>query len=190
MFKRFIFSLCDTIRKFIKWFEKEQLIQLTDSKKNQDFKLGKGATWIIHPKRKSFKIGQQVDLRNYLNFVVGQSADLLIEDGVFMNNYCSINCLDSITIGSHTLFGEGVKIYDHNHLYTFNDQLNVSHKEFSTAPVYIGENCWLGSNVTVLKGVTIGANTIIGAGCVIHKNIPANSIIINQQQLVIKKQIN
>lgn len=33
MFKRFIFSLCDTIRKFFKWFEKEQLIQLTDSKK-------------------------------------------------------------------------------------------------------------------------------------------------------------
>lgn len=190
MFKRFIFKLFSILDKLYKKFEKEQFTQLIDSKNIQQFKLGRGTTWIVHPERKLFKIGHRVDLRNHLNFVVGKSASLIIEDGVFMNNNCSINCLDSVIIGSKTLFGEGVKIYDHNHQYTFKDQLTVSHKEFTTAAVYIGENCWLGSNVVVLKGVTIGANTIIGAGCIIYKDVPANSIIINQQQLVTKNKIN
>ena len=38
------------------------------------------------------------------------------------------------------------------------------------------KNCWIGANVVILKGVTIGDNVIIGAGAVIHKDIPSNSI--------------
>ena len=54
------------------------------------------------------------------------------------------------------------------------------------AAIVSGKNCWLGSNVIVLKGVTIGDNSIIGAGCVIHKDIPANSTVLNQQEQIIK----
>lgn len=187
MLKWFLFNFFRILNKLYKKFEKEHFTQFIDSKNIKQFKLGRGTTWIIHQERKLFKIGHRVDLRNYLNFVVGKSACLTIEDGVFMNNNCSINCLDSITIGSKTLFGEGVKIYDHNHQYTLESQINISHKEFNTAPVYIGSNCWLGSNVIVLKGVTIGSNSIIGVGCIITKDIPANSIVINQQQVIVKK---
>ncbi len=49
---------------------------------------------------------------------MGNEAQLIIGDNVFMNNYCSINCLDEIEIGENTLFGEGVKLYDHNHQHT------------------------------------------------------------------------
>jgi acetyltransferase-like isoleucine patch superfamily enzyme len=112
---------------------------------------------------------------------------LEIKDRVFFNNFCSINCLEKISIGENTLFGENVKLYDHNHSYERNeDGLQVSHSEFRTAPIIIGKNCWLGSNVVVLKGVTIGDNSIIGAGCIIHKNIPADSTVLNQQELIVK----
>ena len=100
-----------------------------------------------------------------------------------MNNYCSINCLENIEIGENTLFGEGVKIYDHNHQYSSE---KIEHQKFTTAPVKIGKNCWLGSNVIILKGVTIGDNVILGAGCVIYKDIPANSIVINKQEQIIR----
>lgn len=186
MFKRLLLNLCSTIDKIAKWYQKEHFSLQIDQGKNTSFKLGKGTTWIIHPKRTSFSIGKDTDFRNNINFVVGKSASLVIEQGVFMNNNCSINCLEAITIGEGTLFGEGVRIYDHNHKYQRKEKLIVDHKLFTTSPVKIGANCWLGSNVIVLQGVTIGANTIIGAGCVIHKDIPENSIIINKQEFIIK----
>lgn len=149
-------------------------------------KLGK--SFILKRSDTSYlKIGNHVDLRNFVSIWIGKNANLELGENVFMNNSCSINCMKSIEIGDHTLFGEGVKIYDHNHQYAYeNGKLNVSRKEFTYGNVKIGKNCWLGSNVVVLKGVTIGDNSIIGAGCVIHKDIPKNSVIVNHQELISK----
>lgn len=147
------------------------------------FKLADYTTFIIHENSKAV-FGNYIDIRNNFNLVLGENANLLIADNVFMNNNCSINCLDAICIGKNTLFGENVKLYDHNHKY---DMKKVYHNEFKTAPIVIGENCWLGSNVIVLKGVSIGDNTIIGAGCVVHRDVPPNSIILNSQSNSIKE---
>jgi acetyltransferase-like isoleucine patch superfamily enzyme len=116
---------------------------------------------------------------------VGKNAKLDIAESFFMNNSCSINCLEKIEIGENTLFGESVKLYDHNHQYS---KEKIEHKKFNTSPIKIGNNCWLGSNVIVLKGVEIGNNCVIGAGCIIYKNIPAGSVVINNQELMIKNQ--
>ena len=115
--------------------------------------------------------------------MVGNNAELILENKFFMNNFCSINCLEKIEIGENTLFGEGVKLYDHNHEYSNEPTFKVEHQKFKTSPIKIGKNCWLGSNVTILKGVTIGENTIIGAGCLIYKDVPANSIIKLKQEI-------
>ncbi len=121
-------------------------------------------------------IAESVLFREFCNILVHGKAGLTIERGVFFNNYCSINCLENIEIGEDTIFGEGVKLYDHNHKYS-TDPLRVEKGEFTTAPIRIGKNCWIGSNVTILKGVTIGDNTIIGANCLVVKSIPANMIV-------------
>ena len=52
--------------------------------------------------------------------------------------------------------------------------------------VHIGDNVWLGINVTVLKGVTIGENTVIGAGSIVTKDIPANVVAAGNPCKVIK----
>ncbi|MDH0673324.1 acyltransferase [Empedobacter sp. GD03861] len=150
----------------------------------KNFKLGNFTTNIIHS-TSSATFGQNIDIRNNFNLVLGKNANLTIGDNVFLNNGCSINCLESIVIGENTLFGENVKLYDHNHRY---DTSQTYHKEFKTDSIIIGKNCWLGSNTIVLKGVNIGDNVIIGAGCVIHKDVPANSIIVNKQEQIIKQK--
>ncbi len=146
------------------------------------FKLGDNTTLMVHDTSRT-EFGNFIDIRHGFNLVVGRNAFLKLSDHVIMNNNCSINCLENIVIGENTLIGEGVKFYDHNHKY---NSVEVSHKEFTTAPIIIGKNCWLGANVIVLKGVTIGDNVIIGAGCVVHKDIPSNTIIVNKQEHLIQ----
>ncbi|MDP9077351.1 MAG: acyltransferase [Bacteroidota bacterium] len=126
----------------------------------------------------SIKIGPYVRFKKYCHILLIPKAELVIGRDVFFNNYCSINCLDKITIGDNTLFGEGVKLYDHNHSFGYTGhELVVSKDQFETAPITIGKNCWIGSNVTVLKGVTIGDNVIIGANCLIYKSVAANTVV-------------
>lgn len=150
-------------------------------------KLGINNHFTLYPKIKKFIIGDHVSFRNYIHIIVQNGATLEIGNNVFLNNQCSITCLDKISIGENTLFGENVKLYDHNHSYQRTENnLKISHSEFTTVPIIIGKNCWLGSNVVVLKGVEIGDNCIIGAGCVIHKDIPANSTIFNKQEQILK----
>lgn len=121
-------------------------------------------------------IGKGLRVRAGVSFNVTSGA-LTIGRGVFFNNYCSINCHNSITIGDNVLFGEGVKIYDHDHI--FSASTGVSRKKFTTSKVVIGNNVWLCSNVIILKGVSIGDNAVIAAGSVVSKDIPASCVYVN-----------
>ena len=60
----------------------------------------------------------------------------------------------------------------------------ISTQEYTTAPVIIGNNCWMGTNVVILKGVTIGDNVIVGANTTVYESIGSNKIIINNQDLL------
>ena len=133
----------------------------------------------------NINIGERFFVRDFCRISVQFSGSLEIGDGVFFNNFSSINCIDKITIGDNSIFGESVKLYDHNHEYGFNPDFFVDKNNYKTAPIEIGENCWIGSNTVILKGVVIGDNTIVGAGCIIHKSIPANSIVKNKQNLIL-----
>lgn len=174
-FSKFLF-------KILNLESKRKLLSLT--KKN--IKLGNYSTINISESAK-ITVGENLDFRNYISILVGKSAKLTLGNGFFMNNHCSINCLESIEIGDNTIFGEGVRIYDHNHDYNLIDNnLKIEKQKFNKSAVVIGKNCWLGSNVIVLKGVTIGDNTIIGAGCLIYKDVPNNTVVVNNQNLVYK----
>ena len=116
---------------------------------------------------------------------MGHGATLKLGNRVFFNDHCTIRCGKYIEIGKDTMFGDGVRIFDHNHQYS---NYHVEKISFNTGPVIIGKNCWIGSNVVILKGVTIGDNVIIGAGAVIHKDIPSNSIVVSKEELVIKER--
>ena len=129
-------------------------------------------------------VGRNVICRNFEIFHVS-SGKLILHDGVFVNNSCSFNCMERIEVGNGTMMGEGVRFYDHDHVYTAE---KIEKWQWTTEPIRVGRDCWIGSNVTILKGVTIGDNTIIGAGCLIRNDIPANSVVYNDGNLVVKER--
>ena len=123
-------------------------------------------------------LGEPVTLSNFLSVEVGAGAQLTIGNRVFFNDHCTLRCLNKITIGRDTMFGDGVRLYDFDHIY---NNYRVEQFEFTYAPITIGKNCWIGANVVILKGATIGDNVIIGAGCTIRKGqvIPDNTIVVS-----------
>jgi len=133
--------------------------------------------------RNSFCCGKNVSFRKNFSLIINsKDAKVKIGDGVFFNNNCSISCLSCIVVGANSIFGENVKIYDHNHIYK--DLLNlIKLQGFTCDPIGIGSNCWIGSNVVILKGVNIGDGCVIGSGCVIYKDIESGSVIVNYQDL-------
>ena len=148
------------------------------SKVHSTFKIGTENFFDISPKA-TFNIGENVTI-NQNNFItVKPNAKLAIGNNTYITR-ATISCLGEIEIGKNCILGEGMKIFDHNHQYT-KEPFSVSKTDFNTGKVKLGNNIWTGANVIILKGVTIGDNTIIGAGCVIHKDVPENSIIVNQQ---------
>ena len=134
---------------------------------------------------KSFIMPLNSTDRAGFHVVIEQSGGVKIGEYCFFNNYCTLASRAGITIGDGTLFGENVKVYDHNHCYK-DTSIPIKDQGYTSAPITIGKHCWIGSNVVILKGVTIGDNCVIGAGCIIYKDVPDNSVVINQQNLFVK----
>lgn len=85
---------------------------------------------------------------------------------------CYFQAINGIEIGRNFLFAPGVKIISANH--DFEDLSKPKHSE----PIKIGNNVWIGANSTILPGVTIGSNCVIGAGTVVTKSFPEDNLII------------
>lgn len=95
-------------------------------------------------------------------------SNVKVGEGVFINFNCVLVDTCLITIGARTLFGPNV------HLYSGTHPLDPALRNGTLGPetgkeIHIGEDCWLGGNVTVLPGVTIGKGATIGAGSVVTK---------------------
>lgn len=130
----------------------------------------------------TIELGTDVTFRSFVSLEVANNAKLTLGNRVFFNDHCTIRCGKEIEIGKDTMFGDGVRIFDHNHKYS---NYHIEKIQFSFAKITIGKNCWIGANVVILKGVTIGDNVIIGANALIYKDIPANSIVTSQEDLKI-----
>ena len=107
---------------------------------------------------------------------------IFAEEGVFINFDCLILDGGGVYIGKHTLIAPGV------HIYTPEHPLDVADREKWEVcrPVRIGERCWIGGDVTICPGVTIGDRTVIGAGSVVVSDIPADCVAVGNPCRVIK----
>lgn len=139
-------------------------------------------TFEIHPEGVNIDIGNNAQIRSNAVIRAGKKSSIKIGNSFFANKGLSINALGNIQIGNNTIFGEDIKIYDHNHGFKENDK-NIQDQPYSIGNVSIGNNCWIGSNSVILKDVSIGNNCIIGANCVVYKSIPDNTVINSSTRL-------
>ncbi|MFC6255204.1 sugar O-acetyltransferase [Secundilactobacillus hailunensis] len=107
------------------------------------------------------------------NFRCEFGRNITVGDHFYANYDCVMLDGAPITIGTHVLFGPKVGLYTSNHLF---DPVERRTGGCTAQPITIGNDVWLAANVTVLPGVTIGSNVIIGGGSVVTKNIPDNVI--------------
>lgn len=134
---------------------------------------------------KAFHMEKGTTFRRDFHVYLEKGAILSIGRNCFFNHGCSINVLSRVEIGDGCLFGENVKIYDHNHRFSQKNQ-SIKEQGFFMNPVSIGNQCWLGSNVTILKGVHIGDHCVIGAGTVIDRDIPEGTLVTSGRTLTME----
>ncbi len=83
-----------------------------------------------------------------------------------------------IKIGDYCRLGNNVVIVDHDHNFKSQDE------EFLIGEITIGNRVWIGANCTILKGVHIGDDSVIAAGSVINKDVPAHTICYQKRETV------
>ena len=105
------------------------------------------------------------------------------ESGLGDNSYLQ----GKIHIGDYVMMGPECKIYTINHC---SDRLDIpmcKQGEGEEKPVYIGNDVWIGSRVTILPGVSIGNGAIIGAAAVVTKDVPSDVVVAGSPARVVKK---
>lgn len=125
-------------------------------------------------------------------FPIEKKVVLKFGENVQINDYVHIAAINSVTIGNDVLIASKVFISDHNHgSYGGESQDNpktiVAQRKLSSKPIIIEDNVWIGELVSILPGVRIGKNSIIGTMSVVIKDIPSNSIALGNPAKVVKK---
>ena len=166
-------------------------------KNNSLFKLGKNVIFnqkcILNGDGR-VKIGDNVMLGyelspHFYGFYIliqarSKNSTISIGSNTIFSNDITIIAESEIIIGERCLIGDRLTIYDHD-----GHEIDPSTRRRSfgkAAPVNIGNNVWIGSVVTILKGVKVGDNSIIAANSVVTKDVPANVIVAGNPATIVK----
>ena len=106
-----------------------------------------------------------------------EGAEIILGDGTGLSG-TSLVAFNSIRIGDRSGFGVNCNVWDSDFHSINSDErgINADPKDAPNAPVIIGKDVWFAANVTILKGVSIGDNVVVGAMSLVNKDLPSNCI--------------
>jgi maltose O-acetyltransferase len=113
------------------------------------------------------KIGRGVEFSEALFLLYGRNVS--IGDNSKIGTHCKIYDFSSIEIGDNLLASHGLTLISATH-----DPITYANR---SGPITIGDNVWIGINVTIVGPVKIGNNTVIGAGALVIRDVPDNAIV-------------
>ena len=122
------------------------------------------------------------DIAIFPPFYTDFGKNITIGKNVFINSDCKFQDQGGITIDDGALIGHGVVLATLNH-----DMDPAKRQQLHPAPIHIGKCVWIGANATITGGVTIGDNSIVAAGAVVTKDVPANVVVGGVPAKFIKK---
>jgi acetyltransferase-like isoleucine patch superfamily enzyme len=129
------------------------------------------------------EVGEAVHLEERV--LLQSEGRLEIGPWVYVNRDVMIVALDSIAIGEGTRVAERVSIRDHDHSFNL-PGLPIRQQGYTSAPIRIGRECWIGCNAVILKGVTLGDHAVVGAGAVVTRDVPAHSVAVGVPARVVR----
>lgn len=111
-------------------------------------------------------------LRVFPPFYTDFGKNITVGENVFINACCHFQDHGGVTLGDGCQIGHNVVFA------TLNHGLSPEERPITyPAPIVLGKNVWVGSNATILQGVTIGENAVVAAGAVVTRDVPANTIV-------------
>lgn len=143
--------------------------------------------------RKPVRIGNQVHIGAFSRIVISTTPNHLgshitIGDHVGIGEFAYLGGAGGLEIGRDCIIGQYFSCHPENHQYD-NHMLPIRLQGVSRRGIRIGSNCWIGSKVTILDGVTVGDNCVIAAGAVVTKSMPPNSVIAGVPAKVVKSTL-
>lgn len=109
-----------------------------------------------------------------------RGARISIGDGTYLNRNVEIVAASSVTLGRNCAIGRDVIVMD-------SDQHAVGGAPFVAEPVLVEDRAWIGARTIILKGVTIGHDSLVGAGSIVTHDIPPWSVAVGQPARVIRE---
>lgn len=126
------------------------------------------------------KSGNNLTINGTFSAVYG--THISVGDDVFINGNCTFQDSNLITLGNRVIIAPDTKLYCGEHALDATKRFGTrpdgsKYLVTYTQPITIGDDVWIGGNVTIIGGVHIGNNVIVGAGAVVTKDVPDNTVV-------------
>ena len=135
-------------------------------------------------KNASLSLGGGTYISDNCKIEIMENSNSNIGENVYIGQNSRIEVRTDFFIGDDTLLADNVSIYDHDH--RFQDKIPIYRQGYNKSPIYISNDCWLATNVVVLKGSIIETHVVVGANAVVSKKLDANSIYVGNPIIKLK----
>lgn len=125
--------------------------------------LGRGVRLVVE-ENGVMELGRGVYIDDRCRLQVCSGARMSFGEGCYLNTNCRLVSAKDVSVGAHTMFGPNACVFDHDHVFG----ADGVHGELVSAPISIGERCWLGANALVTKDVSIADKICVGGAVVTY----------------------